>query len=68
MGAFDAHLLSSSPAIDAGDNTLCPAIDYGGTARPLDGNGDGVAICDIGAYEWWPPAAWIYLPLIMCGP
>lgn len=65
IDAFDAHLLSHSPAIDAGDNTICPAIDYDGTARPLDGNGDGVAVCDIGAYEWWAPAAWVYLPLIV---
>ena len=68
IGTFDAHLLSSSPAIDAGDNAVCPAIDYGGTARPLDGNGDAIAICDIGAYEWWTPAAWVYLPMIVRSP
>jgi len=44
-------LSASSPAIDAGDNVGCPATDQRGTARPVDGNGDGAPICDIGAYE-----------------
>ena len=43
-------LLRSSPAIDAANN--CPAIDERGFARPIDGNGDGVATCDIGAFEY----------------
>ncbi|MBI3941852.1 MAG: DUF11 domain-containing protein [Chloroflexi bacterium] len=45
-------MLPDSPAIDAGENDGCPAKDQRGTARPLDGNGDGQAICDIGAYEY----------------
>ncbi len=40
-----------SPAIDAGDNGVCPPIDIGNAPRPSDGNGDGNAVCDIGAYE-----------------
>jgi hypothetical protein len=44
-------LLPGSKAIDAGDNVGCPGTDQRGVARPRDGNGDGVGVCDIGAYE-----------------
>jgi uncharacterized repeat protein (TIGR01451 family) len=44
-------LLSGSPAIDAATNSDCPATDQRGVARPVDGNGDSVAACDIGAFE-----------------
>jgi len=44
-------LQSGSPAIDAGNNASSPATDQRGIARPQDGNGDGVAVCDIGAFE-----------------
>jgi hypothetical protein len=40
-----------SPAIDAGDDSVCPSVDILGTLRPIDGNGDGSMVCDIGAYE-----------------
>ena len=51
-------LLAGSPAIDAGVtgvNSLCPGTDQIGTARPQDGNGDGLALCDIGSFEFVPP-------------
>jgi hypothetical protein len=40
-----------SPAIDAGDNGVCPPVDVLGAPRPTDGNGDANAVCDMGAYE-----------------
>jgi hypothetical protein len=46
------HALSlSSPAIDAADNDACPPTDQRGQLRPVDGDGDSTATCDIGAYE-----------------
>ncbi|MCL4504455.1 MAG: hypothetical protein M1140_00300 [Chloroflexi bacterium] len=45
-------LLLGSPAIDAGTNIGCPATDQRGVTRPIDGNRDGVRVCDIGAYEY----------------
>ena len=44
-------LLFGTPAIDAGDNSGCPATDQRGFVRPMDGDGDGTATCDIGAFE-----------------
>lgn len=40
-----------SPAIDAGDETSCPAVDARGADRPMGSN------CDIGAFENSEPAA-----------
>jgi CSLREA domain-containing protein len=58
-------LLPGSPAIDAGDSTPanCPRHDERGVARPQDGDGNGTAICDIGAYEKAAPAP---SPVAMC--
>jgi hypothetical protein len=47
-------LLFDSPAIDAGDNAGCPSTDQRGVQRPIDGDRDNFAICDIGAYEFEP--------------
>jgi parallel beta-helix repeat protein len=47
----DYHLAAGSPGIDAGTGTGAPATDVDGDARPLDGNGDGTAVLDMGADE-----------------
>ena len=46
-------LLPGSPAIDRGDNTQLPPSDQRGAGFPRvkDGNGDGRAVADIGAFE-----------------
>ncbi len=40
-----------SPAIDSGDNNVCPPVDVRSSPRPADDNGDGNAVCNMGAYE-----------------
>lgn len=44
-------LLAGSAAVDAGLDEHCPETDQRGFMRPGDGDGDGTAACDIGAYE-----------------
>lgn len=59
-------LLTGSSAIDTGSLTVCPVTDQRGYFRPIDGNGDGPKICDIGAYEFGSVITiTLYLPLIL---
>ena len=53
---------TGSSAIDVGDVTVCrnPAMDLRdqrGKSRFIDGDGDAVAQCDVGAYEFGAPQA-----------
>lgn len=57
-----------SPAIDAADNAICAAApvnnsSQNGITRPADGDGNGTAICDIGAFERSSGFS-VYLPYI----
>lgn len=68
-------LLEGSPAVDAanpagclGKDDVLLTSDQRGVARSLDGDGDGISRCDIGAYEL-SIYKFVYLPLtIKTGP
>ena len=48
-------LLPSSPAIDTGGSENFESTDQRGVRRPKDGDNDGIAISDIGAFELFEP-------------
>jgi parallel beta-helix repeat protein len=63
--AGDFNLQVTSPAIDSGSPIDAPGDDYGGTLRPQDGDDDGTAAYDIGAYEVPLYSENIYLPGVL---
>jgi hypothetical protein len=50
------QILAASPAVDVGDNSVAADLptDAGGAPRIQDGNNDGVATVDMGAFEFSP--------------
>lgn len=54
------HLTAASPCVDAGtagvpDPPGLPLVDIDNAPRIVDGDGDDVAVIDIGADEWFVP-------------
>lgn len=62
-GPTKTHALQGGPAVDAGNPASCPNTDQRGGLRPADGDHDGNAVCDIGAFEYLASFGNIYLPL-----
>jgi hypothetical protein len=54
---MNLHLQQNSPAVNTGSPDGAPADDADGFSRD--------AQSDIGAYEWWAPSAWVYLPSVL---
>ncbi len=63
VGGGDYHLQMNSPCIDTGTNIGAPDHDLDQNSRPLDGDSDGTATTDMGAYEF--RLYQIYLPLTL---
>jgi hypothetical protein len=55
-----------SPAIDfVAGGCPPPTTDQRGTKRPVDGDDNGSARCDVGAVEYKAAQAVVYLPLVL---
>jgi hypothetical protein len=60
------ELQSGSPCIDVGDNSApgLPTSDYEGKSRIIDGDKNGSAVVDMGAYEFYAEFL-IYMPMMI---
>jgi predicted outer membrane repeat protein len=56
--------LAGSLALDSGLNEACPATDQRGWTRPVDGDGAGGAVCDIGAIEASVSFNELFIPML----
>ncbi len=50
-GGFTRVHVAGPATLDRGSGGNCPGSDQRGVARPQDGDGDGIAVCDVGAVE-----------------
>jgi CSLREA domain-containing protein len=50
-GTYTMKPGGASPTADAGDPSLCPVTDQRSVRSPVDYDGNGSKICDIGSYE-----------------
>jgi CSLREA domain-containing protein len=69
---YTHRLMPGSPAVDGGNPAGCKdylgatlTADQRGVSRPVDGNSDGTARCDIGAFEVDQPYHSVYLPITL---
>jgi hypothetical protein len=62
--ATDQRLMWASPCVDSGTQNDAPDHDIDGNLRPQDGDLDGVAMTDMGAYERLGEHLRNYLPFI----
>ncbi len=57
-GGSELHITpETSPCIDSGSNFYAPDDDIAGVDRPIDGDGNGTATSDMGAWEEAGPAS-----------